>query len=115
MACSTCAGTGTLCLIRGDDVTFVFDFLGDDVSDSTVLFTAKRAKDNDPTDSRGIRAEGEIVDGEIVVELTAAQTQTMAPGDWWWDLKFIHDVSGDALHTAPATLCVHQPVTNRGL
>lgn len=116
MACSTCAGSGAPCWIRGDDVTLTFDFMGADVTpEDVVLFTVKRTLDDDPTDGRAVvRADGELQeDGTVTVTVPGSVTATIPPGDYWWDLRILREGS-ESTHTRPATLCIHRPVTNRG-
>lgn len=114
MACSTCAGSGAPCWIRGDTVTLTLDFMGADIDTADeILFTVKRTIDSDPTDSRAVvQADGEIQpDGTVTITIPGTETAGIPPGDYWWDVRIIRD--GDSTHTRPATLCVHQPVTNR--
>lgn len=115
MNCSTCAGTGSPCWIRGDSVALTLDFMGAEIDASDViLFTVKRALDADPADARAvIRAEGELQsDGSVLITLASSDTVSVPPGDYLWDIRIVR-ADGESIHTRPSSLCVHQPVTNR--
>lgn len=114
-SCQSCLATGQICVVRGDDATLTIHFPdGTDLTEATVLFTAKRAPDEDPADSRAVLAEtATLVDEDTVtVELDSTETRAVPAGEYLWDLKIIAE-DGSVTHTRPGSICLHTPVTNR--
>ena len=99
---------------RGDDVRIVFAFPEDiDITDMQILFTVKRAPDDDKTDSTALVAvDATITDAHTAEVVLSSEQSDLPPRQYAWDLKII-DSDGRSTHTTVGQLTVRPVVTNR--
>lgn len=99
---------------RGSDVRFVITFPEDvDITGMTILFTVKRAPDDDPTDSTALVAVDATITGAHTAEVVLSPEQSdLPPRQYQWDLKII-STDGRSTHTSVGQLTVRPVITNR--
>lgn len=99
---------------RSDDVRIVFAFPEDiDITDMQILFTVKRAPDDDKTDSSALVAvDATITDAHTAEVVLDGDQSDLPPRQYAWDLKIV-DSSGRSTHTSVGQLTVRPVVTNR--
>ena len=99
---------------RGDDVRIVFAFPEDiDITGMQILFTVKRAPDDDPDDSTALVAvDAAITDAHTAEVVLSSAESDLPPRQYAWDLKIV-DADGRSTHTSVGQLTVRPVVTNR--
>ena len=100
---------------RGDDVRMVFTFPDDiDITGMQILFTVKRAPDDDPTDGTALVAvDATITDAHTAEVILTSEQSDLSPRQYQWDLKIV-DADGRSTHTSVGQLTVRPVITNRG-
>lgn len=82
-------------ITRGDDVMIAITFTGTDLTGSTVFFTVKsedvvnttNATDSNAVLKAKVTSHTDPTNGKTVIVLPAADTGTVAPGDYVYDIQ----------------------------
>lgn len=82
-------------LIRGDSASILFTLEGQDLTGTTIFFTAKPALTNDTGDETAVitietTSHSNPTAGETVIVLTPADTN-VAPGEYFYDIQVKRD------------------------